>query len=81
MFVFIYLADSESDEELEPIFVPKVPNRVLWIKYTEGDTMWLSMAGYDAGYIYEYVFGEEDPVKCTLIKEADDIEIHSYLYL
>lgn len=76
-----FLADSDSDEEVEPAFVPKTPNKVLWAQYTTEGTIWLSMGGYDAGFIYEYKFGVEGPLKCTSIPRAEDVEINSYLYL
>lgn len=76
-----FLADSEDEEELEPLFIPKIPNKILWLQYTSKGTIWLSMAGYDAGYIYEYEFGKEDPVSCTMIPDGDDIEIHCFTYL
>ena len=37
------------------------------------------MGGYDAGYIYELALGSDQPVRSTIIKDGDDIEIHSYL--
>ncbi|XP_046809374.1 cilia- and flagella-associated protein 44 [Lucilia cuprina] len=73
------LADSEPDEEEEPLHIPAVPNPVLWIRYTSDNTIWVSMGGYDAGYIYELTIGSNAPVRSTIIKEGDDIEIHSYL--
>ncbi|XP_062127425.1 cilia- and flagella-associated protein 44 [Drosophila sulfurigaster albostrigata] len=73
------LADSEPDEEEEPLHVPSIPNRIIWLRYTERNTIWVSMAGYDAGYIYELEFDVPEPSFCTLITDADDIEIHSYL--
>lgn len=73
------LADSEPDEEEEPLHIPAIPNRILWLRYTDRDTIWLSMAGYDAGYVYEVQFDAPEPTCCTIIKDADDIEIHSYL--
>lgn len=76
-----FLADSEADEEVEPAFVPKAPNKVLWAQYTTEGTIWLSMGGFDAGFIYEYKFGVEGPLKCTPIPRAEDVEINSYLYL
>lgn len=66
---------------MEPLFIPKIPNKVLWLQYTSKGTIWLSMAGYDAGYIYEYEFGKEDPISCTMISDGDDIEIHCFTYL
>lgn len=76
-----FLADSETEEEIEPAYVPKIPNRVLWVQYTKSDTLWLSMAGFDAGYFYEYSFDHEGPLKCTPIANADNTEINSYVYL
>lgn len=75
-------ADSESEEELEPLFIPEVPNRILWLQTTSEGTIWLSMAGYDAGYIYEYYIDQtsEFPSKFQIIHDGDDIEISSFVY-
>ncbi|KAJ8984434.1 hypothetical protein NQ317_012497 [Molorchus minor] len=77
-----FLADSESEEELEPLHIPEVPNKILWLRYTEDETIWLSMAGYDAGYIYEYLIDQKDdaPFRFKMVKDGDDIEISSYVY-
>ena len=48
--------------------------------YTPRNTIWISVAGYDAGFIYEYIMGKEEPVKCTPVKDAYDITINTYLY-
>lgn len=38
------------------------------------------MGGYDAGYIYELAMDTAtNPVRSTIIKDGDDIEIHSVL--
>ncbi|XP_017782969.1 PREDICTED: uncharacterized protein LOC108567166 [Nicrophorus vespilloides] len=78
----VFLIDSESEEILEPLYIPKIPNKILWIQHTADDTLWLSVGGYDAGYIYEYKIGqtEEVPYKFTLIHHGDDIEINNYAY-
>ncbi|XP_067625340.1 cilia- and flagella-associated protein 44 [Eurosta solidaginis] len=73
------LADSEPDEEEEPLHIPAVPNPVLWLRYTRDGTIWTSMGGFDAGYIYELVFGYAEPYRCTVIADGDDCEVHSYL--
>ncbi|XP_062543886.1 cilia- and flagella-associated protein 44 [Armigeres subalbatus] len=75
-----FLEDSEEEEELEPLYIPKIPNAVLWVQYTEEDTLWLSMSGYDAGFVYEYEFDDEDPVSCTPVPGAEDTEITTYIY-
>ncbi|ERL94503.1 hypothetical protein D910_11780 [Dendroctonus ponderosae] len=77
-----FLADSETEEELEPLFFPEVPNRIIWLKYTPFDTIWLSMAGYDAGYIYEYYIDQKDPVpiKFRFLDGAHEMEVSTYTY-
>lgn len=56
------------------------------VQYISNDIIWLSMAGFDAGYIYEYPSPEvtetigEKPIKSTIIHDADDIEIRSCLF-
>lgn len=77
-----FLNDETEDEEenLEPIFIPDPPNSILWIQFTRDETLWLSMSGYDAGYIYELNADDGDLMSFNEIPEADDIEIHSYVY-
>lgn len=75
-----FLADSDDDEVLEAIFVPDPPSPVLWIQFTSDETLSLSMGGYDAGYIYEYT-DDGELLSFTPVSDADDIEIHSYVYL
>ncbi|RZC43160.1 thyroid receptor-interacting protein 11 [Asbolus verrucosus] len=78
----VFLADSETEEELEPLFIPEIPNRIIWMQSTEDDTIWLSMGGYDAGYIYEYKIDQKEEVPCRfkMVYDGDDIEISSYVY-
>lgn len=77
----ISTADSDSEEELEPIYVPPIPNSVLWLQYTSENTIWLSMGEFDAGYIYEFQFDSDEPMRCTPIQDAEDLELNSYLYV
>lgn len=75
--------ESSSDEEgdleskLLPLYIPPDPNPILFAVYTPANTIWLSVGGYDAGYMYEYVMFRPTPVAATLIADGDDIEIHS----
>ena len=75
-----FLADSDTEMDLEPIYIPP-PNPVLWVQYTLDNTWWFSMGGFDAGYIYEYDPDNNECIACILIPNADNIEIHSYIYL
>lgn len=76
-----FLADSEDEEEvLEPIYIPDPPNAVLWIQFTIDGTLWLSMSGFDAGYVYELSADDGDLMSFNEIPEAADIEMHSFLY-
>ncbi|KAJ9600982.1 hypothetical protein L9F63_000820, partial [Diploptera punctata] len=75
-----FLVDSESEEELDPIYIPEEPNPILFCMYTPRNTIWLSMGGYDAGFIYEYVMDKNEVIKCTDVKDAYDVEINTYLY-
>ncbi|XP_055624931.1 cilia- and flagella-associated protein 44 isoform X2 [Toxorhynchites rutilus septentrionalis] len=74
-----FLEDSDDEEELEPLYIPKIPNAVLWVQYSSENTLWLSMGEYDAGFVYEYDFYDEDPVSCTPIPGAEDVEITTYI--
>lgn len=57
------------------------------VNYTTSETVWLSMAGFDAGYFYEYpnpsLDGHvmEEPVKSTLLADLDETEITNCLFL
>ncbi|XP_048505660.1 cilia- and flagella-associated protein 44 isoform X2 [Athalia rosae] len=80
-----FLMDSEEDPPYPEIYIPEVPNRVLFTSYTANNTIWLSMAGFDAGYIYEYplpIPGTNivKPIKSTMVFDGDDTEISSYLF-
>ncbi|XP_072743964.1 cilia- and flagella-associated protein 44 [Anoplolepis gracilipes] len=81
-----FLIYMEEEEPLPEIYIPKVPNKVLIAQYISQDVIWLLIAGFDAGYIYEYSSPEvseiimEKPIKSTMIHDADDIEIRSCLF-
>lgn len=76
----------EEEEPLPEIYIPKIPNKILIAQYISQYIIWLLMAGFDAGYIYEYPSPEvseiivEKPVKSIMIHDADDIEIRSCLF-
>lgn len=75
-----FLADSDEEEVLEKIYIPDPPNQILFIQFTRDGTLWLSVDGFDAGYIYEYSRDEGEMLTCTPIVDAENIPIHSYIY-
>ncbi|KYN22810.1 WD repeat-containing protein 52 [Trachymyrmex cornetzi] len=78
--------DIEEKEPLPEVYIPKIPNKVLTAQYINRDIIWLSIAGFDAGYMYEYLSPEvtedieKEPIKSIAIYDADDIEIRSCLF-
>jgi len=60
----LYFEDSaERDEEPPKIYIPPLPNPVLFAIYTPSEKgIWVSIDGYDAGYLYEYDFNTSRPV-------------------
>ncbi|XP_038658265.1 cilia- and flagella-associated protein 44 [Scyliorhinus canicula] len=63
--------EEEEEEEEEPlpmIYIPPEPNAILCGFYSEPGEFWLSVAGYDGGYLYhckftEQRFNEDEPIK------------------
>jgi len=84
--LFIITVNMEEEEPLPEIYISKVPNKILIAQYINQYVIWLLMAGFDAGYIYEYPSPEisetslEKPIKSTMIHDADDTEIRSCLF-
>lgn len=78
--------DTEEDPPLPEIYIPPVPSKVHMVNYTSNETVWLSMAGYDAGYFYEYPNPslnedvQEEPLKSTLLAYLDESEITNCLF-
>ncbi|XP_011307884.1 uncharacterized protein [Fopius arisanus] len=90
----VFLEDIEDPLPLPDIYVPSKPNPVQNIDYTNTGNIWISMGGYDAGYIYEYpsikieqtnnnqseyCIEEVEPLKATPLQDADDLELQSFL--
>lgn len=64
----LYFKDSEDEAELPALFVPEIPNPVLFAVYTPSEkSLWVSIDGYDAGYLYEYDFHSSRPINSTAI--------------
>uniref|UniRef100_A0ABM0LYK4 Myosin-2 heavy chain-like n=1 Tax=Saccoglossus kowalevskii TaxID=10224 RepID=A0ABM0LYK4_SACKO len=51
---------KEEEPEPEPLFIPEDPSPIHYVCYsTKPDHFWLSVGGYDAGYLYECGFVTE----------------------
>ncbi|XP_063994244.1 LOW QUALITY PROTEIN: cilia- and flagella-associated protein 44 [Diachasmimorpha longicaudata] len=83
-----FLEDTDETLQLPDLYVPKKPNPVQNINYTNEGTIWLSVGGYDAGYVYEYssitfddiddhhsLIQEVEPLKATPLPDANDLEL------
>ncbi|KAK6640272.1 hypothetical protein RUM44_011958 [Polyplax serrata] len=68
-----------QEPDLPELYIPKIPNPVLFATYLD-KSVWLSMGGYDAGYLYEYNFRTPGAIFYEMIPDGDDIEISTYHY-
>jgi hypothetical protein len=71
----LYFEDSEEDEKPPEVFIPPTPNPILFAMYTPSETgIWVSIDGYDAGYLYEYDLNTSSPVTGAhiLIPDTND---------
>lgn len=72
----LYLEDSDEDEEPPKIYIPPVPNPVLFAVYSPSEnTVWASVDGYDAGYLYEYDFDVSKPINAMPIWDKYNIPL------
>ncbi|MEE6521875.1 hypothetical protein FKM82_020225 [Ascaphus truei] len=52
--------DEEEEEELPPLFFPEKPSPVLCGFYSTPGKFWLSLDGYDSGFLYHCEFSESE---------------------
>lgn len=72
----VCVEDPEIDKEPPKSYVPLVPNPILFAIYTPSEkTLWVSIDGYDAGYLYEYDFETPGPITATLIPNKNNIPL------
>ncbi|XP_025203883.1 cilia- and flagella-associated protein 44-like [Melanaphis sacchari] len=59
----LYFEDSEEDETPPKTYIPPIPNSILFAIYTPSESgIWVSIDGYDAGFLYEYDLETSNPV-------------------
>ncbi|KAG7487289.1 hypothetical protein MATL_G00021590 [Megalops atlanticus] len=51
--------EEEEEEELPPLHTPDSPSPMLCAFYSQPGAFWLSMGGYDAGFLYHCRFSEQ----------------------
>lgn len=56
-------------------------NISLIFSYLNDNCIWVSAGGYDAGLIYEYELGANEPYKCTPVTEFEDTEMSCFLFV
>ncbi|XP_076666446.1 cilia- and flagella-associated protein 44 isoform X2 [Andrena cerasifolii] len=80
------MAFEEEDVILPDIYIPEIPNEILVARYGTNGNIWLLVAGFDAGYIYEYPrplsgkIKDNKPVRSRIIEAAQDTEIQNCLF-
>ncbi|XP_068986815.1 cilia- and flagella-associated protein 44 isoform X3 [Bombus flavifrons] len=82
-----FLAELDEKEMILPeIYIPEIPNKVLIAQYGIDGNIWLFMAGFDAGYVYEYPrplsvkLKHNKPIRSRIIEHAIDTEMHNFLF-
>ncbi|XP_075857541.1 cilia- and flagella-associated protein 44 isoform X2 [Microcebus murinus] len=61
---------EEEEEPLPPIFIPPTPSPILCGFYSEPGKFWVSLGGYDSGFLYHCAFPPYD--KNSNFKEQKD---------
>lgn len=70
---FDFIADVEAPPEFPEIYIPP-PAPILFGMYTRKHTIWLSVGGFDFGYLYEYTMSSVGPVRTTPLAGATEEE-------
>ncbi|GLD56738.1 cilia- and flagella-associated protein 44-like protein, partial [Lates japonicus] len=82
--------EEKEEEELPPIYIPDPPSPLYCGFYSQPGHFWLSMGGFDSGFLYHCKFSEnqdEDPDKrqdepfdFLPVHNTDDDPIHSVTF-
>ncbi|XP_041471026.1 cilia- and flagella-associated protein 44-like [Lytechinus variegatus] len=69
--------EEKEEEEPKPLYIPEEPSPILFGMYApnDPDTFWVSMGAFDAGYLYECKFYNEEE-KTALIKDSRENAIN-----
>ncbi|XP_035523590.1 cilia- and flagella-associated protein 44-like [Morone saxatilis] len=82
--------EEEEKEELPPLYIPDPPSPLYCGFYSEPGQFWLSMGGYDSGFLYHCKFSEkqdqdpdqlqDEPFDFLPVHNADDDPIRSITF-
>uniref|UniRef100_A0A8C9S6G7 Cilia- and flagella-associated protein 44 n=1 Tax=Scleropages formosus TaxID=113540 RepID=A0A8C9S6G7_SCLFO len=82
--------EEEEEPELPPLYTPDPPSPLLCSFYTQPGAFWLSMGGYDAGYLYHCQFSEQqetdpqqrwdEPFTFLPVQDSEDDPICSFSF-
>ncbi|VCW77593.1 unnamed protein product, partial [Gulo gulo] len=63
--------EEEEEEPLPEIFIPSTPCHILCGFYSEPGKFWVSLGGYDAGFLYHCEFPSYDQ-SSAITKKKDE---------
>ncbi|XP_051907853.1 cilia- and flagella-associated protein 44-like [Hippocampus zosterae] len=71
--------EEEEEEELPRIYIPEPPSPLYWGFFSEPGKFWLSVGGFDAGYLYHCKFSEDQDETCEKrpVEPFDFLAIHN----
>ncbi|XP_069562406.1 cilia- and flagella-associated protein 44 [Brachyistius frenatus] len=82
--------EDEKEEELPPFHIPDPPSPLCCGFYSQSGQFWLSMGGFDSGFLYHCKFSEnqdedpeqreDEPFDFLLIHNADDDPVRSLTF-
>ncbi|XP_045707454.1 cilia- and flagella-associated protein 44 [Phyllostomus hastatus] len=83
--------EEEEEEPLPEIFIPSTPCRILCGFYSGPGKFWLSLGGYDAGFLYHCEFPpydkssnltekKDEPFDFRFLEDAEDNPIHTITF-
>ncbi|KFW01147.1 WD repeat-containing protein 52, partial [Eurypyga helias] len=78
--------EEPEEEPLPPLYIPEEPSPILCGFYSAPGKFWLSLGGYDSGFLYHCEFSndhqvdpenrKDEPFEVIPIEDADDNPIH-----
>ncbi|XP_047426661.1 cilia- and flagella-associated protein 44-like [Mugil cephalus] len=82
--------EEEEEEDLPPIYIPDTPSPLYCGFYSQPGQFWLSMGGFDSGFLYHCKFSEnqqedsdqrqDEPFDYLPVLNADDDPICSFTF-